>query len=128
MYILTLKKGEERRADKHPWIFANTVQSIVGKDSQGSPAKVVTSTGRLVGYGFINHASKIIVRILTRDETPIDRQLFLERVLKAKNNAKLWAIRTITEPFSARATTCRGSSWTNIATTCRCRSSPSAWT
>ena len=84
MYILTLKKGEERRADKHPWIFANTVQSIVGKDSQGSIAKVVTSTGRLVGYGFINHASKIIVRILTRDETPIDRLLFLERVLKAK--------------------------------------------
>ena len=84
MYILTLKKGEERRSDKHPWIFANTVQSIVGKDSQGSVAKVVTSTGRLVGYGFINHASKIIVRILTRDETPIDRDLFLSRVLKAK--------------------------------------------
>ena len=84
MYILTLKKGEERRADKHPWIYANTVQSIVGKDNQGSVAKVVTNTGRLVGYGFINHASKIIVRILTRDETPIDRDLFLARILKAK--------------------------------------------
>ena len=84
MYILTLKKGEERRADKHPWIYANTVQSIVGKDAQGSVAKVVTSTGRTVGYGFINHASKIIVRILTRDETPIDRDLFLQRILRAK--------------------------------------------
>ena len=84
MYVLTLKKGEEKRADKHPWIFANTVQKIEGKDSQGSVAKVVTQTGRLVGYGFINHASKIIVRLLTRDETPIDKKLFLERVLKAK--------------------------------------------
>ena len=84
MYVLTLKKGEERRADKHPWIFANTVQKIEGKDSQGSVAKVVTARGRLVGYGFINHASKIIVRILTRDETPIDRDLFRARILKAK--------------------------------------------
>ena len=81
MYVLTLKKGEEKRADKHPWIFANTVQKIEGKDSQGSVAKVVTQTGRLVGYGFINHASKIIVRILTRDETPIDKKLFLEMLL-----------------------------------------------
>ena len=84
MYVLTLKKGEEKRADKHPWIFANTVQKIEGKDSQGSVAKVVTQTGRLVGYGFINHASKIIVLLLTRDETPIDEKLFLDRVLKAK--------------------------------------------
>lgn len=84
MYVLTLKKGEERRADRHPWIFANTVQKIEGKDSQGSVAKVVTAGGRLVGYGFINHASKIIVRILTRDETPIDRDLFHARILKAK--------------------------------------------
>ena len=84
MYVLTLKKGEEKRADKHPWIFANTVQRIDGKDSQGSVAKVVTASGRLVGYGFINHASKIIVRILTRDETPIYKALFLSRVLKAK--------------------------------------------
>ena len=84
MYTLTLKKGEEKRADRHPWIFANTVAHILGKDVQGSVAKVVTSSGRLVGYGFINHASKIIVRILTRDETPIDRDLFLARIKKAK--------------------------------------------
>ncbi|HCJ01757.1 MAG TPA: rRNA large subunit methyltransferase I [Clostridiales bacterium] len=84
MYTLVLKKGEEKRADKHPWIFANTVQRIEGKDAQGSVAKVVTSSGRLVGYGFINHASKIIVRLMTRDETPIDRALFLSRVREAK--------------------------------------------
>lgn len=84
MYTLVLKKGEEKRADRHPWIFANTVAHILGKDVQGSVAKVVTSSGRLVGYGFINHASKIIVRILTRDDTPIDRDLFASRIRKAK--------------------------------------------
>ena len=84
MYTLVLKKGEEKRADRHPWIFANTVARIEGKDSQGSLAKVVTATGRLVGYGFINHASKIIVRILTRDETPVDRAFFVDRIKKAK--------------------------------------------
>jgi len=84
MYTLVLKKGEEKRAFKHPWIFANTVQRIEGKDKQGSVAKAVTHDGRLVGYGFINHASKIILRILTRDDTPIDRDLFLTRIRKAK--------------------------------------------
>ena len=84
MYTLILKKGEEKRAGRHPWIFANTVQRIEGKDSQGSVAKVVTAAGKLVGYGFINHASKIIVRLMTTDETPIDRNLFLKRVLDAK--------------------------------------------
>ena len=84
MYTLVLKKGEEKRADRHPWIFANTVAHILDKDAQGSVAKVVTSSGRLVGYGFINHASKIIVRIMTRDDTPIDRDLFLTRIKRAK--------------------------------------------
>ena len=91
MYTLILKKGEEKHAERHPWIFANGVQKIEGKDSQGSVAKVVTQSGKLIGYGFINHASKIIVRLLTRDETPIDRDLFLARISKAKKEREALA-------------------------------------
>ena len=89
MYILTLKKGEERRIlGGDPWVFANEVFKIDGKDVQGSIAKVVAFDGGLVGYGFINHKSKIIVRILTKDETPIDKEFFYNRI-KAANDFRL---------------------------------------
>ncbi len=84
MYTLKLKPGEEKRILHHPWVYANEVAKIEGKDKQGSVAKVVSFDGRFVGYGFINHLSKIIVRIISRDETPIDREFFLNRIKKAK--------------------------------------------
>ena len=89
MYILTLKKGEEKRIiDGHPWVYANEVLKIEGKDVQGSIAKVQAYDGKFIGYGYINHASKIIVRILTRDETPIDRDFFYNRI-KRSNDYRL---------------------------------------
>ena len=84
MYTLTLKKGEEKRILHHPWVYANEVAKIDGKDKQGSIARVESFDGRFVGYGFINHRSKIIVRILSRDETPIDRAFFYDRIKRAK--------------------------------------------
>lgn len=84
MYTLKLKKGEEKRIiDGHPWVYANEVQSITGKDVQGSIAKVVSFDDRFIGYGYINHASKIIVRILSRDDTPIDYDFFYKRIYEA---------------------------------------------
>lgn len=81
MYILTLKKGEEKRIIAgHPWVYANEVLKIEGKDAQGSIAKVLAFDGRFIGYGYINHLSKIIVRILSRDETPIDYDFFYNRI------------------------------------------------
>ena len=83
-YEIFLKKGEEKRVIAgHSWVYANEVAKIEGKDKQGSIAKVVSWDGRFVGYGYINHLSKIIVRILTRDETPIDRTFFLNRIKQA---------------------------------------------
>lgn len=84
MYTLTLKQGKEKRVLYHPWVFANEVAKIEGKDVQGSVAKVVSSDGKFIGYGFINHLSKIIVRIISRNETPIDRDFFYNRIKKAK--------------------------------------------
>ena len=88
MYTVILKKGEEKRAYKHPWIYANEVKEVTGKDEQGSVAKVVTAEGKTVGYGFINHASKILVRILSREEATFDKEFFKQRILRA-NKARL---------------------------------------
>ncbi|MBO4535321.1 MAG: class I SAM-dependent rRNA methyltransferase, partial [Clostridia bacterium] len=84
MYILTLKPNEEKRIQTHPWVYANEVAKIEGKDKQGSVAKVLDSKGRLVGYGLINHASKIIVRLLSRKDGVFDEAWFEDKIRRAK--------------------------------------------
>ncbi|MDR3293158.1 MAG: class I SAM-dependent rRNA methyltransferase, partial [Clostridiales bacterium] len=89
MFKLTLKKGEEKRIlSGHPWVYANEVAKIDGKDVQGSIARVESHDGRFAGLGFINHASKIIVRILAQNEVAIDRDFFFGRI-KAANDYRL---------------------------------------
>lgn len=89
MYTVILKKGEEKRIlAGHPWVYANEVSRIEGKDTQGSIAKVNNFEGRFIGYGFINHASKIIVRIISRDDTPIEDNFFYQRI-KASNDYRV---------------------------------------
>lgn len=86
MYILTLKKGEERRIlSGEPWIFANEVAEISGKGKQGDVCKVIAHDGRFVCLGYINHLSKIIVRVLTYTEEEIDRAFFEKRIKNAND-------------------------------------------
>ena len=81
MYTVTLKRNEEKKVlNGYPWIFANEVHKIEGKDKQGSVAEVKAFDGRYVGKGFINHHSKIIVRILTTKSEEINKDFFAERI------------------------------------------------
>ena len=81
MYTVTLKRNEEKKVlNGYPWIFANEVQKIEGKDKQGSVAEVKAFDGRYVGKGFINHHSKIIVRILTTKSEEINKDFFEEKI------------------------------------------------
>ncbi len=81
MYTVTLKRNEEKKVlNGYPWIFANEVQKIEGKDKQGSVAEVQAFDGRYVGKGFINHHSKIIVRILTTKSEEINKDFFAEKI------------------------------------------------
>lgn len=81
MYTVTLKRNEEKKVlNGYPWIFANEVQKIEGKDKQGSVAEVKASDGRYVGKGFINHHSKIIVRMLTTKSEEINKDFFAEKI------------------------------------------------
>lgn len=86
MYIIKLKKNEEKRIiNGHPWIYANEVQSITGKDIQGSVCKVVSNDDRYIGLGYINHASKIIVRMLTLKDEEINKDFFYERIKRSND-------------------------------------------
>ena len=81
-----LKKGEEKRIiSGHSWVYANEVAKIDGKDRNGSLAAVYSSDGRYIGKGYINHASKILVRVFIRGNETDDKEFYLNRLTEANN-------------------------------------------
>lgn len=92
-YSVYLKKNEEKRImSGHPWVYANEVSKIEGKDKNGSMAKVYDLAGRYIGKGYINHLSKILVRIFIRDDSDDNEALFTDRILKADEYRKTLGI------------------------------------
>ena len=83
-YEIYLKKGEEKRiAAGHPWIYANEVARIEGKDKNGALCTVRSFDGRYLGKGYINHASKILVRIFIRGNEEDGKALYAARIHRA---------------------------------------------
>ena len=85
-YSVYLKKNEEKRiVAGHPWVFANEVARIEGKDKNGSLATVYDFNGRYIGKGYINHLSKILVRIFIRDDSVPDYEYYKNAISKAND-------------------------------------------
>lgn len=83
-YEVYLKKNEEKRIIAgHSWVYANEVARIEGKDKNGSLASVFSHDGRFIGKGYINHASKILVRIFIRGDEADDKNFYLTRLRAA---------------------------------------------
>lgn len=83
-YDIYLKKNEEKRiVAGHSWVYANEVARIENKDKNGSLATVFAADGRYIGKGYINHASKILVRIFIRNDEQDGRELYLKRIKAA---------------------------------------------
>lgn len=84
-YRVFLKKHEERRIlDGHAWVYANEVDHIDGSGHNGDLASVYDASGRFLGRGFINHLSKILVRIFLRNDTEtVDKDFFVRRIREA---------------------------------------------
>ena len=89
-YSIYLKKNEEKRIlSGHPWVYANEVGKIEGHGKNGDLSSVYSSDGRFLGKGFINHLSKILVRIFIRnEEEDADEALFLRRIKAADDYRK----------------------------------------
>ncbi|MGN1061154.1 MAG: rRNA large subunit methyltransferase I, partial [Candidatus Coproplasma sp.] len=88
-YEIYLKKGEEKRIIAgHSWVYANEVAKIEGKDKNGSLASVFAHDGRFIGKGYINHASKILVRIFIRNNAEDNEEYYLNAINKANDYRK----------------------------------------
>ena len=69
-------------------MYANEVAKIEGKDKNGSLASVYSFDGRFIGKGYINHASKILVRIFIRGNEDDGKDFYLKRI-KAANDYRV---------------------------------------
>lgn len=88
-FEIYLKKNEEKRiVAGHSWVYANEVARIEGKDKNGSLASVYSFDGKFIGKGYINHASKILVRIFIRGNETDDKQFYLDKISAAWNYRK----------------------------------------
>lgn len=80
--VVLSRKGVERLQRGHPWVY----RSDVTTPPRGEGADVVAlvdGRGRFQGKAFWSDRSQIAVRLLTRDEEPVDDAFFARRIASA---------------------------------------------
>lgn len=73
------KKISDRVISGHPWIFANELGDHDGEAEPGDIVEVYSSNGSFVGRGYINPASQIRIRLLTRKTSEVVNADFFKR-------------------------------------------------
>ena len=78
-----LKKGKEESLGRfHPWVFSGAIHHIDGRPEEGDVVRVVSADGKFLAVGHIQIGS-IAVRVLSFDDTTIDRNFWKERLSAA---------------------------------------------
>jgi 23S rRNA (cytosine1962-C5)-methyltransferase len=86
VYNVILKRTEEKNVvNGFPWVYANEVMRIDGKDVNGSICNVYSFDMKYIGSGIINHLSKILVRILSYKEFVFDYDFIFNRIQAAND-------------------------------------------
>jgi len=86
---LKLKHGEDRRLRAgHLWVFSNEVDTAATPLSgfePGSLVQVLDGRGQFVGHGYVNPATLITARIVSRMAAqPVDGRLLVQRLQRAR--------------------------------------------
>ncbi|HZF01767.1 MAG TPA: class I SAM-dependent rRNA methyltransferase [Methylomirabilota bacterium] len=76
-----LKPGEaDRIVAGHPWIYASEVLRVTEPPADGDLVQVKDHRQRLLGTGFYNSKSRIVVRVLSPERIDVDEKFFEERI------------------------------------------------
>ncbi|MGN1249873.1 MAG: class I SAM-dependent rRNA methyltransferase, partial [Candidatus Spyradocola sp.] len=79
-----LKPGRERRVEQgHPWVFRSDIDRVEKTANPGDVVDLHAARGKFLGRAYYNPASMITLRMLTREDEPIDRDFFYRRVQRA---------------------------------------------
>ncbi|MFO7767901.1 MAG: hypothetical protein R6W82_02950, partial [bacterium] len=82
--VITLKRGHDRRLLRgHPWIFSNEVHMPEEELEPGTLVRVRDGKERFQGVGYFNPHSLIALRMLRRDDVPVDESFLSGRLEQA---------------------------------------------
>ncbi len=76
--VVITSRGVERLRAGHPWVYRSDVRSASA--DAGAIVRVTDERGRYHGRAFYSDKSQIAVRLLTREDIPVNRSFFAERI------------------------------------------------
>jgi len=82
-------KEEIRIVQGHPWVYHNEIAKIDGDIQSGELAEVYSANGVFVGKGYLNTASKIFVRILSRKQDAEINEEFFRALIHRAHQARV---------------------------------------
>jgi 23S rRNA (cytosine1962-C5)-methyltransferase len=79
--VVISQRGAERLSSGHLWVYRSDVRSA--EASAGDVVRVSDERGRFLGRAFYSDRSQISIRLLTREDIPVDREFFAARIRAA---------------------------------------------
>ncbi len=80
--VFITEKGERHAKTGHPWVFEGEVTRIDGTAADGELVNVFSQKERFLGTGYYNSASKIRVRLISRNANDRFDEAFYERRIR----------------------------------------------
>lgn len=82
--VIKIKAGREWQLKRgHPWLFSGGIQQVPKGVALGGLVDLQDAAGGFVGRGYYNPKTDIAVRLLTRQDEPIDQKFFQKRIKAA---------------------------------------------
>ena len=84
-----LLKGKEKKIENfYPNVFKDEVKSIIGEIKNGEIADVLRDDMKFVGRGYVTEGTSALVRVLTTEDRPINKEFIYEKIKTAYDRRK----------------------------------------
>lgn len=75
-------RGEDRVRGGHPWVYRSDIADVVDPEP-GAIVEVRGARGKMLGHALFSDQSQITIRMISRDETPVDDAFWRARLESA---------------------------------------------
>jgi 23S rRNA (cytosine1962-C5)-methyltransferase len=75
-------RGEDRVRGGHPWVYRSDIENVINPEA-GAVVEVRGPRNRMLGHALFSDQSQITIRMISRDETPIDDAFWRARLASA---------------------------------------------